>query len=50
MVLRKLVIMDFAYEYTYQDCEYIIRTMSTKHAQCACLALLNEYFQLVTKP
>ena len=23
----------FAYEYTYQDHEYIIRTMNTKHAQ-----------------
>jgi len=24
--------MGFAYEYTYQDCEYIIRTINTKHA------------------
>ena len=23
----------YAYEYTYQDCEYIIRTMNTEHAQ-----------------
>ena len=26
------VIMVFAYEYTYHDHEYIIRTMNTKHA------------------
>ena len=25
--------MGYAYEYTYQDCEYIIRTMNTKYAQ-----------------
>ena len=30
----KKVIMGFAYEYTYQDHEYIIRTMNTKHAPC----------------
>jgi len=28
------MIMAFAYEYTYQDREYIIRTMNTKHSQC----------------
>ena len=28
------VIMGFAYEYTYQDHEYIIRTMNTKHERC----------------
>ena len=33
------------HEYIYQDREYIIRAMNTKHAQCTCL-----YFQLVTKP
>jgi len=27
------MIMGFPYEYTYQDHEYIIRTMNTKHAQ-----------------
>ena len=32
------MIMDYAYEYTYQDLDYIIRPMNTKHAQ------------LVTKP
>ena len=36
--------MDFTYEYTYQDCEYIIRTMNIMHAS----ALL--YIQLVAKP
>jgi len=36
------------HEYTYQDCEYIIRAMNTKHAQCRCLYCL--YIQLVTKP
>jgi len=24
------------HEYTYQDCEHIIRAMNTKHAQCTC--------------
>jgi len=38
------MIMGFR-EYTYQDREYIIRAMNTKHAQCTCL-----YIQLVTKP
>jgi len=38
------MIMGF-HEYTYQDREYIIRAMTTKHAQCTCL-----YIQLVTKP
>jgi len=38
---RSETIMGF-HEYTYQDCEYIIRAM---HAQCTCL-----YIQLVTKP
>ena len=37
--------MGSTYEYTYQDSEYIIRTMNTKHAQCTCY-----YIQLVTKP
>ena len=32
------------HEYTYQDHEYIIRAINTKHAQCTCL-----YIQLVTK-
>ena len=30
------IIMDFAHEYTNQDCEYRIRTMNTEHAQCTC--------------
>ena len=34
----------FSYKYTYQDRDYIIRTMNTKPAQCTC------YIQLVTKP
>jgi len=38
------MIMGF-HEYTYQDREYIIRAMNTKHTQCTCL-----YIQLVTKP
>ena len=38
------MIMGF-HEDTYQDREYIIRAMNTKHAQCTCL-----YIQLVTKP
>ena len=37
------MIMGF-HEYTYQDCEYIIRAMNTKHAQCTCLCI-----QLVTR-
>jgi len=28
----------FTYEYTYQDCEYIIRTMNTIHAQCTVIS------------
>jgi len=32
------MIIGFTHEYTYQDCEYKIRTMNTKHAQCACYA------------
>jgi len=28
------VIMGFAYDYTYQDHEYIFRIMNTKHARC----------------
>ena len=35
--------MGFTYEYTYQDHEYIVRIMNTKHAQCTC------YIQLVIK-
>jgi len=30
---RSEMIMGFAYEYTHQDCENIIRMMNTKHAQ-----------------
>ena len=30
-----------AYEYTYQDHEYIIRTMNTKHEQCSMAFLLQ---------
>ena len=30
-----------AYEYTYQDHEYIIRTMNTKHEQCGMAFLLQ---------
>jgi len=30
-----------AYEYTYQDHEYIIRTMDTKHKQCGMAFLLQ---------
>jgi len=41
---RSEMIMGFR-EYTYQDHEYIIRAMNTKHAQSTCL-----YIQLVTKP
>ena len=41
--LHSEMIMGF-HEYTYQDCECIIRAMNTKHAQCTCL-----YIQLVTK-
>jgi len=41
---RSEMIMGF-HEYTYQDREYIIRAINTKHAQCTCL-----YIQLVTKP
>ena len=33
---RSEMIMGF-HEYTYQDREYIIRAMNTKHAQCTCL-------------
>ena len=29
----------FTYEYTYHDCEYIVRTMNTKNAQCTCYTL-----------
>jgi len=41
---RSEMIMGF-HEYTYQDSEYIIRAMNTKHARCTCLII-----QLVTKP
>jgi len=41
---RSKMIMGF-HEYTYQDREYLIRAMNTKHAQCTGL-----YIQLVTKP
>ena len=41
---RSEMIMGF-HEYTYQDREYIIRAMNTKHAQCTGL-----YIQLLTKP
>jgi len=30
-----------AYEYTYQDHEYLIRTMNTKHEQCGMAFLLQ---------
>ena len=30
-----------SYEYTYQDHEYIIRTMNTKHEQCGMAFLLQ---------
>jgi len=30
------MIIGFVHEYTYRDCEYRIRTMNTKHAQCTC--------------
>jgi len=30
------MIMGFVYEYMYQDSEYKIGTMNTKHAQCTC--------------
>jgi len=30
-----------AYEYTYQDHDYIIRTMNTKHEQCGMTFLLQ---------
>ena len=36
------MIMGF-HEYTFQDCEYIIRAMATKHAQCTCLAATILY-------
>jgi len=32
------MIMGF-HEITYQDCEYIIRAMNTKHTQCTCYTL-----------
>ena len=32
--LHQKVIVGFAYEYTYQDHDYIFRTMNTKNAQC----------------
>jgi len=34
------VITGFAYEYTYQDQEYIIRTMNIKHVQCTCYTFI----------
>ena len=30
-----------AYEYTYQDHEYILRTMNTKHERCGMAFLLQ---------
>ena len=30
------MITAFAHEYTYQDSEYRIRAMNSKHAQCTC--------------
>ena len=41
---RSEMIMGF-HEYAYQDREYIIRGMNTKHVQCTGL-----YIQLLTKP
>jgi len=38
--------MGYAYEHTYQDREYVIRTMNTKCAQYICML----HIQLVTKP
>ena len=33
------MIMGFhEYAYAYQDLEYIIKAMNTKHAQCTCYA------------
>ena len=41
------MIMGFGYEYTYQDHEYLIRTMNNKHAQspgtCICTFSLRGY-------
>ena len=36
-----------AYEYTYQDHEYIIRTMNTKHERCGMAFLLHTRLQSV---
>jgi len=38
------MIMGFPHEYTYQDCEYRIRTMNTKHAQCICYTFVKSLF------
>jgi len=39
------MIMGFAYEYTYQDREHIIRTMDTMHAQ-----LVNNPIIIIPAP
>ena len=36
-----------AYEYTYQDHEYIIRTMNTKHEWCGMAFLLQAAHKIV---
>jgi len=38
---REHKVIMVAYEYTYQDHEYIIRTMNTKHELCGMAFLLQ---------
>jgi len=40
--------MGFAYEYTYQMCEYIIRTMNTEHVQRTLLKISEDIVALST--
>ena len=44
--MNTIIISYGLHEYTYQDHEYVIRAMNSKHAQCTCYI----YIQLVTKP
>jgi len=38
-----------AYEYTYQDHEYIIRTMNTKHDRCGMAFLLQAAHKIAVR-
>ena len=39
---QKQRIIGFAYEYTYQDSKYIVKTMNTKHEWCHTIVWLSS--------